>query len=403
MTNIDITVLPVYQERLLDYSARYDVYYGGSGSGKSYFITQKILLKALTNKRKVLIIRKVGATLKDSVWQLFLDVLSEVGLLPLCAVNKSDFRIELPTGSLLLFKGLDDPEKIKSIAGLTDVWIEEATECTLDDFTQLDLRVRSKKATNQQIFLSYNPCSKANWCYSRFHESELPPNTVLTWTTYKDNPMLPESYIETLESMINTNPTYYRIYTLGEFCSLGRLVYPNYTIQKREPIGQICIGLDFGYATDPSALIVSYVDDETKTLYIDREYVKRGMTNPDIYALCEHENLTKEVIVADSAEPKSIAELNKLGLYRLKPSTKGPGSIEQGIQKVQQYKIYVNPECVETITELENYEYKKDRMTGEYLNEPVDRFNHCLDALRYSLQTLDAGRLRTMNKKLLSL
>ena len=152
---------------LTDYSHRFEVYYGGAGSGKSVFITQKILIKALTQKRKVLIMRKVGSTLKDSCWQLVLDTLSQFQLFSFCNINKSVMTIELPNGSVLLFKGMDDSEKIKSITGITDIWVEEATEFSEEDIEQLNLRLRAKTSDLQMLF-SFNPVSKANWVYKRW-------------------------------------------------------------------------------------------------------------------------------------------------------------------------------------------------------------------------------------------
>lgn len=128
--------------RLADYSHPLEVYYGGAGSGKSYGAAQKVLLKAMNARRKVLVIRKVGTTLRDSIFQLFLDLLADAGISSACDVNKTDMRITLPNGSMFIFKGLDDREKIKSITGITDIVVEEATEITEDDFTQLRLRLR---------------------------------------------------------------------------------------------------------------------------------------------------------------------------------------------------------------------------------------------------------------------
>ena len=126
-----------------DYSHRIEVYYGGAGSGKSFGATQKVFLKALKYKRKVLVIRKIQRTIKDSIWSLMISHLVASGYYEACRVNRSDFEIELPNGSIFIFKGLDDPEKIKSIDGITDVVIEEGTELTEDDFTQLNLRLRA--------------------------------------------------------------------------------------------------------------------------------------------------------------------------------------------------------------------------------------------------------------------
>lgn len=396
-----------YYKYLTDYSHRFEVYYGGAGSGKSVFIGQKLLIKALSSKRKILVMRKVGATIKDSCWQLIIDNLSQFHIYDKCVINKSTFSIELPNGSIFLFKGMDDSEKIKSIAGITDIWVEEATEFILEDVEQLNLRLRAK-ADNLQMLFSFNPISKANWVYKRWFDDDsvIDEDTIIIKTTYKDNKFLPDGYIETIEKMASTNPTYYRIYALGEFASLDKLVYNNWSIGTIEDTAdlELLCGLDFGYVNDPTAFIVSFVNEEQKTLYIAREFVKTGLLNDAIANIIIELGFGKSTIIADSAEQKSIEELRRSGLYRISPAAKGKGSILQGIQKLQQYKIIVNPECDHTITELQNYAWKKDKASGEYVNQPIDEFNHCLDALRYSLQCIEKySKIKTINKSVLGL
>ena len=212
-----VRILKCYQSIAQDYNTRITVLYGGAGSGKSYFGVQKTVLKALKHKRKVLVVRKVGATLKTSIWDLFIEILVNIqGAIK--SVNKSDMQIELASGSIILFKGLDDPEKIKSVQGITDIVIEEATELTLDDFTQLNLRLRSNEPYNQ-IILMFNPVSKANWVYKYFFENGAPEDCVIVHTTYKDNAHLPKEYIDSIMELEKRNPAYFRIYVLGEFAT----------------------------------------------------------------------------------------------------------------------------------------------------------------------------------------
>lgn len=390
---------------LFDYSHRFEVYYGGAGSGKSHFISQKIVFKALKQKRKVLIMRKVGATLKDSVWQNVIDTLAKLKIYSLCKVNKSTFTIEIPNGSTLLFKGMDDSEKIKSITGITDIWVEEATEFAEEDIEQLNLRLRAK-ASGLQMFFSFNPVSKANWVYRRWFKDGalITADTAIHKSTYKDNHFLPADYIATIEKMAKTNPTYYRIYALGEFASLDKLVFNNWRLGRVEDTADwnLLCGLDFGYTNDPTAFIVSFL--KGNTLYVAKEYVKTGLLNNQIATVIKELGFGKSTIIGDSAEVKSIEELRRDGLYRIYPAVKGQGSILQGIQKLQQYDIVVDPACEHMITELQNYAWKKDRQSGEYVNEPIDEFNHCLDALRYSLQCLDKyKRIGTFSKASLGL
>lgn len=392
-----------YYADLFDYSHRYTVYYGGAASGKSVAITQKLILKLAASHRKLLVVRKVARTLKDSVFQLFCDLLSQWHLLSLCTINKTTLDIAFPNGSVILFKGLDDAEKIKSIAGITDIWAEEASEITLDEFQALDLRLRAKRP-NLQFFLTFNPVSKANWTYDYFFVGQQPPNTFVLHTTYRDNKFLPQQYIDALQAMEKTNPTYYRIYALGEFCSLDKLIYPNWrqSMDNETPSGTLIVGLDFGYVNDPSALIVAYADVDAKKIYVVDEVYKTGMLNDEIATLIKYKNLQKEIIIADSAEQKSIEEIKRLGISRIRPAVKGQGSILQGIQRLQQFEIIVSPQCTNTIIELQNYSWQKDKSSGEYTNQPIDTFNHALDALRYAIQAVDRpNKLLSLPKNLL--
>ena len=400
----DMYVNGAYMPYLYDYSHRYEVYYGGAGSGKSVFIAQKIILKALSDKRKVLIIRKTLNSQKDSCWRLMLEQLSDLNIRQLCKVRITDFTIELPNGSALLFKGLDDSERIKSIVGITDIWIEEATELIEEDFDQLDLRLRAR-TSDLQMFVSFNPISKVNYVYRKWfaETAVVGGDTLIVKTTYKDNRFLPEEYIKSLESKIKTNPTYYRIYALGEFCSLDKLVYNNWRVEAFEPPkdGKLIVGLDFGFTNDPTAIVASIVKGDD--IFVFKEFTGTGKTNQQIAEIITSMGFAKSTIIADSAEPKSVAEIKRCGIQRIKESTKGKDSIIHGIQKLQGYNLIVHPSCENIIMELENYSWIKDKATGEYTNKPIDMFNHSLDALRYSLQALDQHKFTAVSKDVLGL
>ncbi len=370
-----------------DYSHRVEVYYGGAGSGKSFGALQKMLLKAMNSKRRVLVIRKVGATLKDSVFTLMKELIVSSGIGPYCRVNKSDFEIELPNASVFLFKGLDDPEKIKSIQSITDIVIEEATELTLDDYTQLNLRLRPNEPY-PQIYLMFNPVSKANWVYKYFFET-CPEGAKIIQSTYKDNKFLAEDYCKELEAMAGRNPAYYRIYALGEFATLDKLIFPYVerriiSIEETDGLPFWC-GLDFGYTNDPSALTWGRYDAGKHTVYITGEYHKKGMLNNEIAEKIRSLGLSKEQIIADSAEPKSIAELRKEGI-RVIAATKGPDSIRHGLDFMMRHDIVVDERCPYTIEEFENYTWQKDRKSGEYINAPIDDWCHHIDSIRYALE-----------------
>lgn len=379
-------------DKLTDYSTFTEIHYGGASSGKSHGVIQKIVFKSLQpwkHPRKVLFLRKVGSSVYDSIFEDVKQCLEAWGLLGACKVNNSAYRIELPNGAQFIFKGLDNPEKIKSIKGISDVVMEEASEFTLDDYTQLTLRLRDKKHPNKQIYLMFNPVSKVNWVYNAFFVKK-PKNTVIYQTTYKDNRFLDEVTKQNIEELANRNEAYYKIYALGEFATLDKLVLPKYKKQllNKEELKQFpsYFGLDYGFINDPSAFMHIKIDDENRRLYIVEEYVRKGLTNDKIAEAIKALGYSKEIIRADSAEKKSNQELRNLDIPRVIDVMKGPGSVMQGIQYILQYEIIVDERCVKTIEELENYTWKKDRATNEYINEPVDSYNHCLDAMRYAIQ-----------------
>lgn len=379
-------------DHLFDYDTFTEVHYGGASSGKSHGVFQKIVIKALKDwkkPRKILVLRKVGATVRDSVFADVQATLSYFGILNMCKINMSAFRIELPNGAEFIFKGMDNPEKIKSIKGISDVVMEEASEFTLDDYTQLTLRLRDKAHKRKQIYLMFNPVSKANWVYNAFFVKK-PKNTVVYQTTYKDNRFLDALTRENIEELANRNEAYYKIYALGEFATLDKLVFPKYTkaLLNKDDLRQITsyFGLDYGFINDPSAFMHVKIDDDHKRLYVVEEYVKKGLTNDKIAESITALGYAKEQIRADSAEKKSNQELRNLGIGRVIDVKKGAGSVMQGIQYLLQYEWIVDERCVKTIEELENYTWKKDKATNEYINEPVDSYNHCLDAIRYAIQ-----------------
>lgn len=383
-------------EILTNYDNFTEVHYGGGSSGKSHGVIQKVVLKALKDwkyPRRILWLRKVQSTIKDSLFEDVKDCLINFGIWDMCLWNKTDNKVELPNGAVFLFKGLDNPEKIKSIKGISDIVMEEASEFTLNDYTQLTLRLRERKHINKQIFLMFNPVSKLNWVYKYFFEHGEPmKNVMIRQTSYRDNKFLDEMTRQNLELLANRNPAYYKIYALGEFATLDKLVFPKYEkrLINKDELRHLpsYFGLDFGYVNDPSAFIHSKIDVKKKKIYIIEEYVKQGMLNDEIANVIKQLGYAKEEITADSAEQKSIAEISNHDIARIRPAMKGKDSIISGIQYLNQFDIVIDERCFKTIEELDNYTWKKDKNTGEYYNEPVDTYNHCIDALRYSVEML---------------
>ena len=357
--------------------------------------------------RTCLVIRKVGATLRDSCFALIKTILSDWKIYDLCKINKTDLTIELPNKSTFIFKSMDDPEKIKSIANIDDIVVEECTEINDFDFDQLCLRLRSKKPYNQ-VHVMFNPIDKSNWVFRRWfnEEDSTPrtdlPNTMVLKTTYKDNKFLPQEYVNSLKEMEKTNPVYYRIYGLGEFATLDKLIYTNWKVEdfdylkilKEKYYRHAIFGTDFGYTNDYTTLICSVIDEVDKKIWIYDEHFEKHLTNEDIYNMYVEHRVAGERIVCDSSEPKSIEELRRLGCKKVVGAVKGKDSIMNGIQLIQQYEIIVNPKCKNIQEELRNYTFVKDKQTGLYINKPIDKFNHGLDALRYACMDSFTGSNR---------
>ncbi|GAB0253456.1 PBSX family phage terminase large subunit [Staphylococcus pseudintermedius] len=383
-------------EILFNYDYFTEVHYGGGSSGKSHGVIQKVVLKALKDweyPRRILWLRKVQSTIKDSLFEDVKECLINYGIWDMCLWNKTDNKVELPNGAVFLFKGLDNPEKIKSIKGVSDIVMEEASEFTLNDYTQLTLRLRERKHKLKQIFLMFNPVSKLNWVYKYFFEHGKPMKGVLIrQSSYKDNKFLDDMTRDNLELLATRNPAYYKIYALGEFATLDKLVFPKYEkrIISDKEVGHLpsYFGLDFGYVNDPSAFIHVKIDSDNKKLYVMSEYVKKGMLNNEIAQVINDLGYSKEKITADSAEQKSIMEIKANGIDRIVPAMKGKDSVMAGIQFISQFDIVIDERCYKTIEEFDNYTWKKDKNTDEYYNEPVDTYNHCIDALRYAVEAL---------------
>lgn len=381
---------------------------GGGASGKSYFSFQRAIIRCLMEKRKYLVTRKSAVDLVRSCWADILNGLDFFRIKNLVTINSSLKKVEFPNGSIILCMGLDDEQKVKSIPDITDIIIEECSEINLDTFSQLKQRLRGKgdKLHNQMV-LQCNPVSKANWVYKHFFKDGCKEdNCLIHRSTYKDNKFLNQSTIKALEDYKKTNPYFYRVYSLGEWGTLSKQIFTNYRVEslnldKLRVEGYThLVGIDFGFVNDATTIIQSLLDEENKRLYIYNEFYKTGLLNNEIAAQLKLLGLEKSTIIADSAEQKSIEEIKREGIRRIAPAQKGKGSIIQGIQKLQQYEIIIDSTCAHTIEEFEAYSWKKDRATGEYINEPIDEYNHCIDALRYSLQGAKA-KLKTLPSNLL--
>lgn len=399
---------PIYYPYLLDYNYRYNVFYGGRASGKTKFIMQKLLIKGLKEKRTILLMRKQTTQLRDSVWKEMLQTISDFHLLDYFTINKTEFRITCKlNGTEFKCLGLDEPEKIKGFADISDVFMDEVTGFNKEDVELIDGTLRSPKfKLPLQMYFSFNPISKANFVYTYFgfDTGIVPLNTFILKSTYLDNPFLGENVAERYEALKQRDYQRWQIEALGDFVSLDRLVFQNVKVEDfdyKTIKGQLLCGLDYGFVNDISAFVASLLDEENKKLYVFKIWGDTNKTNQELANIIKTMGFSKSLIIADCAEQKSIEEMRREGIVKIKPSVKGADSIIHGIQKLQQYDIIVNPECEGIITEFQNYAWQKDKQSGEYINKPIDAFNHYIDALRYSLQSASTGKLISLPRDVL--
>jgi phage terminase large subunit len=396
----DFSDLELYNRKyipLFDNKSEFLHLFGSAGSGKSRFIAQKEIVLSFDwqrRNRKTLIIRKVATTLKDSAYSELKTVLYEWGIDNQFEILKSPLSITNKlTNVQMLFMGLDDPEKVKSISGVDRIWIEEATELnTLHELEQLRLRLRGFNEV--QITLSYNPIDEHHWLNEEIHI----PRKIghfLFHSTYLDNEKLKAkdpnyfNYLDSLEG------NYARVYKEGLW---GRviegLIYEHYTIIDEFPKdsnGNDDIhfyGLDFGFS-DPTALVAQHIKDALpKKKLINKEILyKTGLDGIGLVREFDSLGIRKDIqIVADSARPEMIKSLTDAG-YKAKGSEKFAGSVLSGINEVRKYELEIVAGSKNMIKEINNYQ--KRCVNGIWFEEPApNQVDHTLDGGRYGLETV---------------
>ena len=391
-----------------NFKGRYRVCKGGRGSKKStttaMWIIYNMMKMPLAN---TLVVRQTFNTHLDSTWVQLKWATQQLGVAHLWTFSKSPLKATYnPTGQVILFRGLDDPMSITSITVpvgyLCWCWFEEAYQVKSEDaFDKVDMSIRGELPEGyfKQITLTFNPWSDKHWLKKRFFDEPNDEDKLAITTNYLCNEWLGEDDIKLFNHMQTKFPKRYKVEGLGDWGIIDGLVFDNWKIEEFDHTkikGELLVGLDFGYVNDPTALICSILDEQNKKLYIFDEHCQKGMLNDAIAQMITNKGYSKSTIIADSAEQKSIEEIKRKGIYRIKPAVKGGGSIVQGIQQLLQYDIIVHPSCEETIKELENYAWDVDK-EGTGINKPIDAYNHCIDALRYSLQCV-GQKLKTAPK-----
>lgn len=371
-----------------DYSHRWEFWCGSAGSGKSYSIAQKIVIRCTKEPIRVLVCRRYATTLRNSCFALFKEILTKWKLYPqYVKARETDMTIIFPNGSQIIMSGLDEETKLLSLTNISTVWVEEAYEVEQTKVEQLNLRMRGT-ASNQQIFLSWNPISKNSWLY-KFTVEQPPENSIFLHSTYKDNPFLNAEYVAALDEMETRNPAKYRVYGLGEWgVDVEGLVITNWrrevfdAMELAEKGLEHRVGMDLGWI-DPSSIIDTLYDRENRTIYVFNEFYKSGCQPTQLASAIKDMNLQKTKIHIDAAEPRTIQYFKSEGINAV-PCAKGKDSVKAGLMFLQDNLIIVHPKCKNFIRELENFSYVKSKVTGEYTDDTTHEFSHSIDACRYA-------------------
>ena len=402
-----------------NFKGRYKVVKGSRASKKSKTTALWIIYNMMKYKNaNTLVVRKVFRTLKDSCYSDLRWAINRFQVQDYWELKESPLEMTYkPNGQKILFRGFDDPLKITSISvpvgQLCWCWVEEAYELTDETaFNMLDESIRGivEEPLFKQIILTFNPWNERHWLKGRFFDKE-DENILALTTNYLCNEWLDDADKKLFGDMKKNNPRRYQVAGLGNWGIVDGLVYENWQelefdwreiLNKRQKAKAV-FGLDFGYTNDPAAFFCAILDQEQKEIYVFDEIYQKGMQNTAIYSNIEKLGFKKEIIVADSAEPKSIDHLKGLGLYRIKASKKGKDSINAGIQFIQDFKIFIHPRCVNFLTEISNYAWDKDKF-GKAVNKPIDDFNHLMDAMRYALEDyMRNNTVRTIDRNSLGI
>lgn len=440
------SVSPAFEDFIFNWDYETYLLIGGYGSGKSYHIAFKIVLKLLEEKRKCLIVRNVFGTIQDSCYDLICEIIDEMGLLTSdvyeyrrsqnkILAKKSPLGFKFKNGSTIIFKGMDNPEKVKSINGVSIVWIEECSEIKYDGYKELLGRIRTPDVS-MHFILSCNPIGKDNWVYSHFfstldeigrehkivdEEEFYKRKTIVKNNTYyhhsvpTDNPWLPKLYLSRLNNLKDYDYYLYQVARLGKFGTSGMRVLPQFRIEwhKKQFNNAISklgyenmyFGFDFGFEESYNAVISMSVDIEKGYLYIWDEIYMNKVTDDKFANLPEMQELKEllndmnnmginKMLVADNEDPKAISYYRQQGFKIRSCKNKFAGSRLSNTRKIKRFKsIMVAPHCINVIRELKDLTYKKDSKG----NLIYDQFNidpHSFSAIWYALDTLTLSDLK---------
>lgn len=436
--NIDLEVCPRFENYLFDWDYKYYVLLGAYGSGKSYSTAEKIILKCLEEKRKVLVVREVFETIRESCYDVLCEILTNWDMLSddprrnrsnrnKVLARRSPMELKFPNGSRIIFKGMDKPMKLKSLNGVSIVWLEEAPEIKYAGFKELIGRIRHPHDSIHFI-MTFNAVDTSCWCYKRFFINKtddgkqkviLDPEllyqnkTLVVGNTYyhhslpEDNYFLGKSYISQLDELAEFDQDLYRIARLGRFGPNGKRVLPQFQVADHNEVMNAVrsidkklrfTGFDFGFETSYNAVIRMAVDKENNYLYIYDEYYKNHMTDDETADELKELGYDKidEYIIADSEDPKAIAYYRKRG-FRIRGAKKFAGSRLSYTRKVKRFrKIICSDKCENTIEELKDLVYAVDQK-GETIWDEFNIDPHTFSAIWYGLDKYIVPDLKKHN------
>lgn len=391
------------------WQGRYLVCKGSRGSKKSTTAALKVIRNIMKYpKTNALVIRRYDVTHRESTFAQLKWAIHRLGVSHLWKASLSPMQLTyIPSGQRVLFRGMDDPQSIASIViedgYLTWVWIEEAYQIEKEeDFDKLDLSIRGALPNGlyKQFILTFNPWDSHHWLKARFFD-ESDPDTLALTTNYMCNEWLGKDDLAIFERMKEKSPRRYQVEGLGDWGITEGLIYTNWRLadfdyrsmirQNDEngwPLYEPRFGLDFGFSTDPTAFLAMLVSRRKQQIYVFDEWYRVGASNREIYDALKVKGYHKSRIVADSEDPRTINELQLLGMNRIIGAQKGQDSVRSGHQRLQDYEIIVHPTCHNFEIELSNHCWAKDRQ-GKLTGQPApDDYHHLIDAMRYGTEDI---------------
>ena len=367
-----------------DCQKKIQLHQGSARSGKSFALLQYLIVKAISEKLLISVVRKTFPALRTSALRDFKDIMNEMGLWDDERWMATEKVFTFDNDSQIEFFSTDNAEKLKGLRRNV-LWIDEANELSYDQYLQLAIR------TTGTIILSFNPSfSPKHWIISQVQTGD---DCATFITTYKSNPYLPLEQVRFIEKYRETNPRFWMTYGLGQFAVNEKQIYEFEIVDDfdMDTADFICFGMDIGYVSDPTALVSIW--KAGNSLIVNEHIYQKGLITADILELLRGNVDSKDIIVVDSAEPRLIDEIKRGGFPLARGVKKGKDSIQWGIDLVKQFNLVIPKNNTNLIEELYSYEWLDDG-NGNVTNIPIDAHNHLLDALRYGvMERLNAKKL----------